>query len=122
MQQSAATSASARKRARPATSTVSQSAASDDDLRSLLQVSKHLMEKSLESSQGTTASTTSCPETRRQETMRLCLNEAKLIQDALHIFPERFHGDLRRDLDCSAERYFKASRRDCEAQLQSLSE
>jgi|LauGreDrversion4_2_1035121.scaffolds.fasta_scaffold661839_1 hypothetical protein len=118
----ASTAASKHKRSRAATSTLLQTGAPDDDLRSLLQVSKHLMEKSLESSQGSTASTNSCAEAQRQDAMKRCLDEAKLIRDALEFFPERFHNDLKKDLEFSAERYFKVSRRQCEEQLQAFSE
>jgi hypothetical protein len=102
----------------------------EDALHSLIQVSKHLMEKSLNSSQGTpsqgtTASLPDSPESQRQTAMKSLLEEAKSLQDALSIFPERFHSDLHRELDCTAKQYIKAARREAresEAQLHGLTQ
>ena len=80
------------------------------------------MEKSLESSQGTTASLPDSPESLRQTAMKSLLEEAKSLQDALNIFPERFHSDLHRELDCTAKQYIKAARRESEAQLHGLTQ
>jgi hypothetical protein len=99
----------------------------EDALHSLIQVSKHLMERSLESSQGTpsqgsTASVPDSPEKLRQTAMKLLLEEAKSLQDALTLFPERFHSDLHRELDCTAKQYIKAARRESETQLHGLTQ
>jgi hypothetical protein len=108
--------ASARKRART-TATLDPSAASDDALTSLIQVSKHLMEQSFSApsslgamSSGAETRAETRAETQRTESMRELLESAKVLQSSLLIFPESLHESIRKEIEETGERFLEASR------------
>ena len=78
------------------------------NLTHIHQVSHHLMTQHI-SSQGTSNSSNS-EENQRSDRMRQLLEDTKSMQEALKVFPECFHADLRSQIEKSGEEYLRVVR------------
>ena len=106
-------SASSKKRSRTAvTPAVPTGVVTEDALTSLIQVSRHLMQQSFGSSQGTQGSMSSSQvaETHRADALRGLLDSARYLHESLSYFPPSMHEDIKTEIKLTGDRFLQASR------------